>query len=284
MGAPSAVPPQLAVGELLAGRSGGTARQPAAGRCRRQPLPRCSPAISCGRAAAGKRRGRTGAYLRLKALSVPIVEIEVDIVDDPVTPVPEAAYALLRKQMVAGQARVECVPVRLGAEREPDRAGLQGRSEGRRRQATSGLPVARRRAGRRARGLRDAEDHGTRGHARSPRLAVVIVELDHVTASAHTRGGNQPTPVKAATEQACDGACAEQARYGARPEAAAHRDLRADHRRGRHRWRSLDLVLPRGGRPGGEEQQELRHGKMKISRPRIGPNARPAGVWVTAAR
>ena len=70
-----------------------------------------------------------------------------------------------------------------------------------------------------------------------------------------------PMTEQAATEQACYDACAEQAGDGAWPGAAAHRDVRANHRRGRRRRRSIDLILPRCGRPGGEEQQELGHGE-----------------------
>src|SRR5687768_5297256 len=68
-------------------------------------------------------------------------------------------------------------------------------------------------------------------------------------------------PEHAAAEHACYDARAEQARDGAWSGAAAYRDVRADHRRGRHRRRALDLVLPCCGRPGGEEQQELGHGE-----------------------
>ncbi|HEY0734357.1 MAG TPA: LamG domain-containing protein [Herpetosiphonaceae bacterium] len=38
-----------------------------------------------------------------------IAQIDVDIVAEPVIPVPEAAYALLRRQFLGGQAQVECV-------------------------------------------------------------------------------------------------------------------------------------------------------------------------------
>ena len=65
---------------------------------------------------------------------------------------------------------------------------------------------------------------------------------------------------QAAPEQPCHGACAEQAHDGARPGAGVHRDLLADHRRRRNRRRSLSLVLPRCGRPRGQEQHELGHG------------------------
>ena len=68
-------------------------------------------------------------------------------------------------------------------------------------------------------------------------------------------------PEQAATEHAREDARAEQARDGGWSGAAAHRDVGADHRRGRRRRRSLDLVLPRRGGPGGEEQQELGHGE-----------------------
>src|SRR5262249_21780689 len=37
-----------------------------------------------------------------------LIQIDVDIVADPVIPAPEAAYALLRRQTLGGQIQVEC--------------------------------------------------------------------------------------------------------------------------------------------------------------------------------
>ena len=78
---------------------------------------------------------------------------------------------------------------------------------------------------------------------------------------------------QAAPEQPCHGACAEQAHDDARPRASVQRDLRADRRRGetgggRSTWFSRAVAA-----------HAVRNStnwdtvKMKISRPRIGPNA-----------
>jgi hypothetical protein len=68
-----------------------------------------------------------------------------------------------------------------------------------------------------------------------------------------------PMTEQTVAEDPCHGTDAEQACSGAQPWAAANGDLWADQRRGWCGLRLLDAVLPRGGRPGGEEQHELGH-------------------------